>query len=44
VIENLLKQNLHAVFGEHNAQKRRSAIADIWAPDAVFINEGRHWE
>jgi hypothetical protein len=43
VIEGLLKQNLYGVFGEHNAEKRRAAIADIWAQDAVFIDpDGRH--
>jgi hypothetical protein len=38
IIETLLKRNLHEVFGERDAQKRRQAIAEIWAEDCVFID------
>jgi len=43
IIESLLKRNLHDVYGERDAEKRRASIADIWTPDAVFIDpDGRH--
>ena len=39
----LLLRNLHEVFGEPNSDRRRAAIADIWAADAVFVDPGgRH--
>ncbi len=38
VIETLIKRNLHEVFGERDAQKRRQAIAEIWTEDCVFID------
>ena len=42
-IETLLRENLYEVFGEHDVQKRRSAIARLWAEDGYFIDpEGRH--
>lgn len=37
-IETLIKRNLHEVFGERDAQKRRKAIAELWTEDCVFID------
>jgi SnoaL-like domain len=37
-IETLIKRNLHEVFGEHDAGKRRAAIAQLWTEDCVFID------
>jgi SnoaL-like domain len=37
-IENLLTRNLLEVFGEPHAEKRRSAIAELWADDGVFAD------
>jgi SnoaL-like domain len=37
-IETLLKRNLHEVFGERDAKKRRQAIAQLWTEDCVFID------
>jgi hypothetical protein len=37
-IETLLKRNLHEVFGERDAKKRREAIAELWTEDCVFID------
>ena len=34
--ERLLHSNLARVFGERNRQRRRAAIAEIYAPDAVL--------
>jgi SnoaL-like domain len=39
-IETLLKRNLHEVFGERDAKKRRLAIAQLWTEDCVFIDHG----
>ena len=33
IIETLLRENLHGVFGEHDIQKRQSNIARLWAED-----------
>jgi hypothetical protein len=42
-VEYLLKQNLHAVFGERDSDKRRAVIANIWKDDGVFIDsDGPH--
>jgi hypothetical protein len=42
-IEILLKRNLREVFGERDPTKRRSAIAQIWAKNGVFVDpQGRH--
>ena len=42
-VEILLKRNLREVFGERDPTKRRSAIAQIWAKNGVFVDhEGRH--
>jgi hypothetical protein len=43
-IENLLRENLHGVFEEHNAQKRRNNIARLWAEDGVFIDHNSRYE
>jgi SnoaL-like domain len=39
-IETLIKRNLHEVFGERDAKRRREAIAQLWAEDCVFIDHG----
>jgi hypothetical protein len=35
-IQELLLRNLHEVFGENNADRRRAVISEIFQPDAVF--------
>ena len=37
-IETVIKRNLHEVFGEQDARKRREAIAQLWTEDCVFID------
>ena len=37
-IATLMKRNLHEVFGERDAKKRREAIAHLWTEDGVFID------
>ena len=37
-IETLLRENIHGIFEEHDAQKRRSKVANLWAEDGVLIN------
>ena len=37
-IETLMKRNLHEVFGERDANKRREAIVHLWTEDCVFID------
>ena len=37
-IATLMKRNLHEVFGERDAKKRREAIVDLWTEDCVFID------
>ena len=37
-IETLLQRNLHEVFGERDASKRREAIAQLWTEDCTFID------
>lgn len=37
-IETVIKRNLHEVFGEQDAGKRRKAIAELWTEDCVFID------
>ena len=44
IIETLLRENLHGVFGEHDAQKRRNNIARLWAEDGVFIDHNSRYE
>jgi hypothetical protein len=42
-VENLIRENIHGVFGEPDPQRRRNKIAALWAEDGVFIDpEGRH--
>ncbi|MEA3024394.1 MAG: hypothetical protein QOK01_3246 [Alphaproteobacteria bacterium] len=36
--ETLMKRNLHEVFGERDATKRREAIVRLWTEDCVFID------
>ena len=41
-VAELLRRNLLDVFGERDGDRRRAAIAELWAPDAVFVDpEGR---
>jgi ketosteroid isomerase-like protein len=41
-IAELLKRNLLDVFDERDGVRRRAAIAELWTPDAVFVDpEGR---
>ena len=37
-VSTLIKRNLHEVFGERDAKKRREAIAQLWTEDCVFID------
>jgi hypothetical protein len=37
MIETLIKRNLHEVFGERDAKKRRETIAQLWTEDCVFM-------
>ncbi|WP_375428873.1 nuclear transport factor 2 family protein [uncultured Sphingomonas sp.] len=46
-IAMLLTRNLHDVFGEGNAERRRAAIQDIFAEEAVFYEPAgvhRGWD
>jgi hypothetical protein len=36
--------NLHGVFGEQDAQKRRTNIARLWAEDGVFVDHNSRYE
>ena len=43
IIKDLMKQNLLGVFGERDAEKRRSLIAKIWDRKGIFIDpHGRY--
>lgn len=43
VVKDLMKQNLFGVFGERDAEKRRSLIAKIWDRNSIFIDpHGRY--
>jgi hypothetical protein len=43
VIKDLMKKNLLGVFGERDAEKRRSLIAKIWDGKGIFIDHnGRY--
>ena len=43
VVKGLMKQNLLGVFGERDAEKRRSLIAKIWDRKGIFIDpHGRY--
>jgi hypothetical protein len=43
-VETLLRENIHGVFEEHDAQKRQSKIASLWAEDGVFIDPDARYE
>jgi SnoaL-like domain len=43
-VETLIRENIHGVFGEHDAQKRRTKIASLWAEDGVFIDPEARYE
>jgi hypothetical protein len=43
-IETLLRENIHGVFGEPNAEKRNKAIARLWADDGVFVDHNDRYE
>ncbi|HEY2096912.1 MAG TPA: nuclear transport factor 2 family protein [Pseudonocardia sp.] len=38
VVSELLLRNLTQVFDERDGDRRRTAIAELWAPDAVFVD------
>ena len=40
-ISTLLTRNLHDVFGENDAARRRAAIDEIFAEDGVFYEPGK---
>ena len=43
VVKDLMKQNIFGVFGERDADKRRSMIAKIWDRKGIFIDpDGRY--
>ena len=44
IIETLLRENLHGVFGEHDIRKRQSNIARLWAEDGVFVDHNSSYE
>ena len=37
-VGTLIRENIYGIFGEHDAQKRRSKCASLWAEDGVFID------
>src|SRR5260370_42572550 len=37
-VETLLRENIHGVFSEPDAEKRHKAIARLWAEDGVFVD------
>jgi hypothetical protein len=43
-IEFLLRENLHGVFGEHDAAKRRDNIEKLWADDGIFVDHDSRYE
>jgi len=43
-IETLLRENIHGVFSETDAQKRRANIARLWAEDGVFVDHNSRYE
>lgn len=43
VLKDLMRQNIFGVFGERDAEKRRSLIAKIWDRKGIFIDpDGRY--
>lgn len=40
----MIRENIHGVFGEHDAQKRRTKIDSLWAEDGVFIAPEARYE
>jgi hypothetical protein len=43
-IEKLLRENMHGVFGEPDAEKRHNNITRLWAKDGVFIDPDSRFE
>ena len=43
-VETLLRENIHGVFSEPDAGKRRNNIARLWAEDGVFIDHDARYE
>jgi len=43
-LETLIRENMHGVFEEHDAQKRRAKIASLWAEDGVFVDHDTRYE
>jgi hypothetical protein len=42
-IENLLKRNLHEIFGERDAAKRMAVIKETWTEDCIFSDPHGHY-
>ena len=43
-VEKLIRANVFDIFSEHDAQKRRTKIAELWAEDGAFIVPGTRYE
>jgi hypothetical protein len=43
-VETLLRENIHGVFCEPDAEKRRYNIARLWDEDGVFIDPDTRYE
>jgi len=43
-IETLLRENIHGVFGEPDAEKRNKAIVRLWVDDGVFVDHNDRYE
>ena len=43
-IETLLRENIHGVFSEPDADKRLKNIPRLWTPDGVFIDPDSRYE
>jgi hypothetical protein len=41
-VTTLLTRNLFEIFGESDPVRRRAAIAEIWAEDALFVDPEGH--
>jgi len=42
-VKDLMKQNLLGIFGERNAEKRRSMIAKLWEKEGIFVDPDGRW-
>lgn len=43
-VETLIRENIHGIFDERDAEKRRAKIASLWAADGVFIAPEARYE